>query len=68
MKKLELIITELNDYPIHQNARPLWIIASDKQSVLYYSQYSDRYEERSLSIKDALSCKSAEDLQKKMGV
>lgn len=68
MKTLKRLIKKLNDYPSSQNVRPLWIIASDKQSVLYFRQYSDRYAERVLSIEDALSCNSAEELQRKMGI
>ena len=68
MEKLEMLISELNNYPIRQNVRPLWFISSDKSELLYYRQYSDRIPEFRLPIEDALSCNSTEELQRKMGV
>lgn len=68
MEKLEMLISELNNYPIRQNVRPSWFITSDKSELLYYRQYSDKMPELSLPISEALTCNSIAELQNKMGV
>lgn len=68
MKTLELLLKELNDYPKTQNERPLWIMSSDKNTLLYYRSWYHKHPELSLSIEDAMTCKTTSELQEKMGV
>ena len=68
MKKLELLLEKLNDYPKNQNERPLWVISSDKTTLLYYRMWYHKNPELSLSIEDAMTCNTTSELQEKMGV
>ena len=68
MKTLELLLKKLNDYPITQNERPLWIMSFDKKTLLYYRMWYDRNHELSLPIEDAKMCQTTSELQAKMGV
>lgn len=68
MKTLELLLEKLNDYPKTQNECPLWVISSDKTTLLYYRKWYHKNPELSLSIEDAMKCKTTSELQKKMGV
>lgn len=68
MKNLNLLLDQLNDYPETQNERPLWTISSSKESVLYYRRWYHTSPEASMSIQDALSCNSTNELQEKMGI
>ncbi|MDX9704000.1 MAG: hypothetical protein RBU23_13290 [Candidatus Auribacterota bacterium] len=68
MKTLELLLKKLNDYPITQNERPIWVISSDKNTLFYYRMWYHKNPELSLSIEDAMTCKTTSELQEKMGV
>ena len=68
MKTLELLLKNLNEYPKTQNERPLWIMSSDKNTLLYYRMWYHKNPELSLSIEDAMTCKTTSELQEKMGV
>lgn len=68
MKNLELLLKKLNDYPIIQNERPMWMISSDKTTLLYYRMWYHNNPELSLPIEDAIMCKTTSELQNKMGV
>lgn len=68
MKNLELLLKKLNDYPKNQNERPLWAISYDKTTLMYYRMWYHKNPELSLSIEDAITCKTTLELQEKMGV
>lgn len=68
MENLKLLLKKLNDYPINQNEHPLWYISSDNTTLLYYRMWYHQNSELSLSIEDAMMCKTTSELQNKMGV
>lgn len=68
MKNLELLLKKLNNYPKTQNERPLWVISSDKTTLLYYKMWYHKNAELSLPVEDAIMCKTTSELQNKMGV
>ena len=68
MKNLELLLKKLNDYPKNQNEHPLWVISSDKTTLLYYRMWYHKNPEISLPIEDAIMCETTSELQNKMGI